>query len=894
MRQKSNNRLIRRCLVTALLALLITLLSAAALAETFPYTTVTNDQVNMRRNASSTSVVLERISEGTAVTVLGEKGNYYKISYKNRTGYVIKEYVAAPAGAATPAPAQELTAPGYPYETTTRDSVNLREKQSTRSTKLASIPKGAVITVEQVSGSFAKVNYNGLSGYCVKDYLNLKTIVEPTATPVPEATVPPEANASGYQVLQRGSAGSAVTALQEALIELGFLSGSADGQFGAGTEGAVIAFQEKNDYPATGIVDVNLQAFLYSGKPKNAKGIKTDVKTLAPVEGVTIRLNDRGEQVRTVQTRLKELGYYAGEITGIYNTATRDAVRAFQKKNGLTVDGVCGTNTQACLLGAYALSATATATPEPTAEPTPAPTFQAPQSTVKQGSRGADATLLQQRLIDLGYLSGKADGLFGTSSVAALREFQRQNGLDDDGAAGAATCQVLFSYDALAKGQLPTAAPTPAPTIPVSTPEPSATYPPITQDNVVLIKQGVSGEAVTRLQQRLTALGYYDANADGVCKADDVAAIKAFQKQNGLKADGMAGYDTQSRMYSVTAITASGAIAGGTVDAFTTLKKGMTGAEVAAMQQRLIDLGYLAGEADGNFGRDTFEAVYAFQKQSGLKRDGIAGAATLSLLYSSTAQATTPTPKPTATPAPTATPTVTLKKGDVSSAVRDMQARLIEMGYLSGKADGQFGVQTYRALLAFQKANGLDADGIAGSKTLTLLSSGNAIGAEGTAKPTVTPAPGAGTGNTVKISAENVIYANWYTNVRAMAKKYPYATVYDFTTGLSWQVHMFSLGAHADSEPLTAADTAAMEKAFGGNTWTPKAVWVIFGDGSIYMASTHSYPHEVQHITDNNFPGHLCIHFPRTAAQVAAIGPYATKHQSTIDEGWATTQSMNR
>ena len=109
-------------------------------------------------------------------------------------------------------------------------------------------------------------------------------------------------------------------------------------------------------------------------------------------------------------------------------------------------------------------------------------------------------------------------------------------------------------------------------------------------------------------------------------------------------------------------------------------------------------------------------------------------------------------------------------------------------------------------------------DGIAGSKTLTLLSSGNAIGAAGTARPTATPAPGAGVGNTVKISAENVIYANWYTTVRALAKKYPYATVYDFTTGLSWQVHMFSLGAHADSEPLTAADTAAMERAFGGNT----------------------------------------------------------------------------
>ena len=893
MRQMSSYRLVRGCLLAALTALLITL-SAAALAESFPFTTVTNDQVNMRRNASSTSVVLERISAGTTVTVLGEKGNYYKISYKDRTGYVIKEYVSAPAAAATPTPALELTAPGYPYETTTRDSVNLRERQSTQSAKLASIPRGAVITVEQVSGSFAKVNYNGLTGYCVKDYLNLKTIVSPTATPEPVATVAPEANASGYQVLQKGSSGNAVTALQEALIELGFLSGNADGLFGAGTESAVIAFQEKNDYPATGIVDVNLQAFLYSGKPKNAKGVKTEVKTLAPVEGVTIRLNDRGAQVRTVQTRLKELGYYTGEITGEYNTATRDAVKAFQKKNGLTVDGVCGTNTQGCLLGAYALSATATATPVPTEAPTPAPTFQVPQGTVKQGSKGADATLVQQRLIDLGYLTGKADGQFGTDSVAALREFQRQNGLKDDGAAGTDTCRVLFSYDALAKGQLPTAAPTPAPTIPVSTPAPGTTYPPITQDNVVLIKLGVSDEAVTRLQQRLTALGYYDANADGVCKADDVAAIKAFQKQNGLKADGMAGYDTQSRMYSVTAVTASGAMAGGTVDTFTTLKKGMTGTEVAAMQQRLIDLGYLSGKADGNFGRDTFEAVYAFQKQNGLKRDGIAGSATLSLLYSSTVQATTPTPKPTATPAPTATPTVTLKKGDVSSAVRDMQARLIEMGYLSGSADGKFGVQTYRALLAFQKQNGLDADGIAGSKTLTLLNSANAVGAVGTAGPAATPAPGAGAGSTVKISADKVIYTNWYTSVRALAKKYPYATVYDFTTGLSWQVHMFSLGAHADSEPLTAADTAIMEKAFGGNTWTPKAVWVIFGDGSVYMASTHSYPHEVQHITDNNFPGHLCIHFPRTAAQVAAIGPYATKHQSTIDGGWATTQSMIR
>ncbi len=85
-----------------------------------------------------------------------------------------------------------------------------------------------------------------------------------------------------------------------------------------------------------------------------------------------------------------------------------------------------------------------------------------------------------------------------------------------------------------------------------------------------------------------------------------------------------------------------------------------------------------------------------------------------------------------------------------------------------------------------------------------------------------------------------------------------------------------------------------MEKAFGGNTWTPKAVWVIFADGSIYQASTHSMPHAPQHRTNNNFDGHMCIHFPRTMEQVTAIGPYATSHQKCIDQGWATTQSMKK
>ncbi len=879
-----NTRNVRRlCFACALVLALVLMCATALAALSYPFMTVTNDKVNMRAKASSTATILERLDQGASVTVLGSTGSYYKVSYNNRTGYILKKYIVTDEETiVTPTPAPVETVTGYPYDTVTSDSVNLRARQSVNSDLLKKIPKGATVTVQSVSGTFAKVTYNGTEGYVKTDYIVLKKIVKATATPSPAPTLSPVESGSEYVTLQKGSEGSAVKALQSALIELGFLSGSADGKFGDATQYAVTSFQSTNGYPTTGIADANLQAFLYSGTPKNSKGTKTTVKTLAPVDGVIVRLNNTGELVETIQTRLTELGYYTGKISGTYDTATQSAVKAFQKKNGLTVDGKCGSETQKLLLNGSGLSADATATPLPTATPTPVPTFTVPGSKVQRGSSGADAKLVQQRLKELGYYTGKVDGNFGSASVTALKNFQKKNGLDADGVAGSGTYNILFSINALSAGA--TATPAPIAT-PVATLTPSPT--PITKDNVTVIKLGVTGDAVTRLQERLTALGYYNATVDGVCKADDVAAIRSFQRKNGLKEDGSAGYDTQVLLYSAGALTSTGAIAGGTVDTFTTLKKGMTGTAVSDMQKKLIELGYLSGEADGNYGRSTATAVYNFQKANGLSRDGVAGSATLSLLYSSTATAATPTPSPT----PTASST-TLKQGDISDAVKSMQQRLIELGYLSGKADGKFGVQTYTALLAFQKANNLTVDGMAGTKTLNKLNSSAAISSSGTAQAAATPTINPNASASYVPTASSVRYANWYTEVKARCKLYPYATVYDFSTGISWQVHMFSLGAHADCEPLTASDTAKMEKALGGNTWNPKAVWVVFADGRVYMASIHSMPHGVQHRTDNNFNGHICIHFPRTDAQVAAIGPYATSHQKVIDAGWKTTQSM--
>lgn len=887
-----------KLLSAALVLVLALCLCFSALAETYPYQTTTTAKVNLRRSASSSSTVLLQVPKGDTVTVMGRSGSYAQVVYSGVSGYILATYLNAPVVAtATPSTGTEdNTVTGYPYLTTTLDSVNLRQGASTSSKLLRRIPASATITVQGVVGDFAIVEYGGQQGYAMTAYIHMKPVM--TATPAPTATqqIVQVENAGGYTVLQYGSTGAAVKALENALKELGFFTDTPDETFDATTEAAVIAMQEKNSYPATGLVDANLQAFLYSGSPKNSSGKATKVNTLAPVEGVIIHQGNTGDLVVAVQQQLKVLGYYTGSVTGTYDTTTINAVKAFQKKNGLTADGACGALTQATLFSSSALAADATPSPTPTATPTPSPvpTYQVPSQTVKRGSKGASATLVQQRLKELGYYTGSVDGNFGSGSVSALKAFQQKNGLTVDGVAGDSTYTVLFSYLAAPAVDIPTLAPVTASPTPTATPVPTAspTPPPvyptnITKSNVTVIRKGVTGSAVLLLQQRLTELGYYTAAMDSVCSDADVTAITLFQQKNGLDADGVAGYDTQRVLYSSSAV-ANTTTSGTTNISYVTLRMGSTGAAVTRLQTRLITLGYLSGAADGKYGAKTADAVISFQRANGLVRDGIAGQKTQELLYATTVS--TATPVPTATPSPTPSSLlatdITLRRGDSNVAVQALQQRLIDLGYLSGKADGIFGVQTYRALLAFQRANKLDVDGIAGAATLTTL---NQLISQSTTQPIATATPGS---TTSVPNAVQVIYANWYTTVRALARVYQYATVYDYSTGISWQVHMFSFGNHAEAEPLTAADTAKMQQAFGGTTWTPKPVWVILGNGQVYLATTHDTPHGVQHITDNNFAGHLCIHFPRTASQVAAIGSYATSHQTAVDAAWQEVQAM--
>ncbi len=805
-----------RCGMVLAIALVL-LCSSALAALKYPFYTVTTDSVRLRKSASLKAVVVENLEKGTTILVTGKSGNFYKVEVEGTPGYIQKDFVSTDSASMyTPTPVPEATqetVTGYPYETVTTAGVNLRETKSTSAAIVAKIPSGADIVVRSVSGTWAEIEYQAYLGYVKKSYVALKKVADPTPTPTPVITLSPEESAGSYIVLSKGSEGADVKALQQALLELGFLNGEADGKFGSATENALILFEQANDYPISVEADANLQAFLFCGKPKNAEGVATKVTVVSAVAGASMQLGNTGDAVVKLQSRLSSLGYYTGAASGTYDKETKKAVAAFQKKNGLTSDGIAGKATQDVLYSSAAMAANETPTPSPSPTPTAVPSFTIPSGKVERGTEGENAKLVQQRLKDLGYYRGRVDGKFGTQSVRSLKSFQEAHGLEADGVAGEDTYKVLFSWGALAYGT--TATPAPAAT---ATPTPAPTVTPTPEATATLLLE--------------------------------------------------------------------------------TLRKGDSGEAVRLMQEALINLGYLSGTADGIYGNSTVSAVKSFQKTNGLKVDGVAGNATLSLLYSSSAKAApvtvtpTPSPTPTATPAPASSSTL-LKKGSTGDAVKELQERLIALGYLQGKADGIFGTATYKALVAFQKASKLSTDGIAGSATLSALSKTSAKATStATAAATATPAPTKSASSTTTPSAKNVIYANWYKTVKAICKKYPYATVYDYKTGISWQIHIFSLGAHADYEPVSANDTAKMLKVFGSNTWNPRAVWVIFADGSVYLGSTHSMPHGTQHNTGNNFDGHSCLHFPRTQEQVESIGTYATSHQTCIDKGWAETQAM--
>jgi peptidoglycan hydrolase-like protein with peptidoglycan-binding domain len=131
-------------------------------------------------------------------------------------------------------------------------------------------------------------------------------------------------------LLKRGSSGTAVRQLQEALKEAGHDPGPIDGDFGPATEAAVRAFQQEKGIAVDGVVgDITWL------------NIDEDAVFSHPV----VRRGSTGLAVRRVQKRLTLAGYDTGGVDGIFGTGTEAGVKALQSDTGLVQDGIVGPKT---------------------------------------------------------------------------------------------------------------------------------------------------------------------------------------------------------------------------------------------------------------------------------------------------------------------------------------------------------------------------------------------------------------------------------------------------------------------------------------------------------------------------------------------------------------------
>lgn len=387
-----------------------------------------------------------------------------------------------------------------------------------------------------------------------------------------------------------------------------------------------------------------------------------------------IRENSSGATVSKVQTELKALGYYYGQITGNAGPKTVAAIKSFQGKNGLTADGIAGPQTIAKIDAAYEAKGGSSSGSGSSA------------SGLKLNSKGTDVRNLQQDLTTLGYYWAEITGNFGAKTETAVKRFQEENGLTADGVAGTKTLNAIAAAVAR-KGGTPASGGSAGTTL----------------------KLNSQGTKVSQLQTDLKQLGYYYAEITGNFGAKTEAAVKAFQKAKGLTADGVAGPKTLNAI--AAAVDKAGGSSSGSSS--TNMKLGSTGAAVSALQQNLTTLGYYYGDVTGHYGNLTQQAVKKFQKAKGLTQDGVASTATLNAITSALKNA--------GVDVGPGTVATTLREGDKGTAVTELQTMLKKLNYYYGSVTGSFGSLTKQAVRKFQDANKLTVDGVAGPATINKL-----------------------------------------------------------------------------------------------------------------------------------------------------------------------------
>lgn len=188
------------------------------------------------------------------------------------------------------------------------------------------------------------------------------------------------------------------------------------------------------------------------------------------------------------------------------------------------------------------------------------PATEIKRSTLRTGSQGAEVSELQAALKLLGYYNGSVDGFYGESTAQAVSQFQQAAGLKPDGVTGRETWRRLFPVTPTAASPLPSSNnsaesfPVPSTTSTAAGSSPNvvktgsnsaaSTTSQSTAVDLPILRLGMQGPAVVRLQERLRTLGFLTGTADGVFGPSTQAAVKVAQQRFKLPPDGIVGSAT--------------------------------------------------------------------------------------------------------------------------------------------------------------------------------------------------------------------------------------------------------------------------------------------------------------------------------------------------------------
>ena len=347
--------------------------------------------------------------------------------------------------------------------------------------------------------------------------------------------------------LRQGASGTSVYTLQRQLNRIAkdypaFGKLTVDGAFGPAMAETVKKFQRQFGLTADGVVGRSTWykiSYIYvsvkdlaelTSEGETASGVLSD----GAWGGVTLRTGSRGAAVEQLQFWLNTLSQYVSSIPsvtvdGVYGSGTAAAVRAFQRRYGLTADGVTGRATWEAVYAQFVSIQSDNGTPNAY-----------PGAALRQGDKGQNVRLVQfwlkiARTVYTALNNLKVDGAFGAATKRAVQAFQRYFGLSADGVVGRATWNKLHEVytdiandllsEKLRPGEFPGT-----------------------------LRRGASGRAVRELQYYLYLMSAYEptlpsVTIDGEYGSATEKAVRAYQRLAGLTADGVAGRATWNSLY---------------------------------------------------------------------------------------------------------------------------------------------------------------------------------------------------------------------------------------------------------------------------------------------------------------------------------------------------------